>query len=196
MPFFQIPQPGTAHKAQPIVRTTAPSPVHAAAPTTVRTATPVASAPTPASPGKINLGLAGTIGIKTKNVQNTAKQTPVNNNDFSFDEFMAVWCSYKKQIPQLTRIHYLFSKAPEIDGRQIRLEVTGKIIEQEMRNIEPQLVQYLRTNLQNDHICLELTVKEADPMLTASSNTEKVKLMEQKNPLVGHLISEWGLNFE
>ncbi|MBP5318408.1 MAG: hypothetical protein J6Y77_03285 [Paludibacteraceae bacterium] len=145
---------------------------------------------------RTGLKLKDTLGLGKQSFVAAPAQAPTNNAEYTMESFLAAWVSFKHQIPSLTRIHYLFSKTPAIKDHVIRLEVPGNLAAQEIKNIEPQLLDYLHKNLHNDHIRLELAVDESLPQRLAAGNKEKLKAMAGKNPSVSSLMSDWELFFE
>lgn len=87
-----------------------------------------------------------------------------------------------------SRYATLSASLPELDGEQIRFSVVNIIQQKDMDEVKAELMDFLRTELRNVRLQLEIVLKEKKSVKKEFlSEREKYERMVQQNPLLEEL---------
>lgn len=117
--------------------------------------------------------------------------------DFSEDEMKAVWHSYSKLVEKegkFNLLSHLTMGVPRLEGHIIHLEFPNYTIKTELERAKFELLGFLRENLNNHNIDLEITVDEKVEKKYAYSPREKFDKLKEKNPAIEKLRQEFDLD--
>jgi DNA polymerase-3 subunit gamma/tau len=128
-----------------------------------------------------------------KNKTAEVDSTPLNtqsekkeerNNPFTRDQLVDAWVGLQVQFKTNTRILPLLEAyTPTIvDNLKLELEMPNKWQLEEMQKTLPTLLQCMRDKLQNDHLDIQLTLKQYTPEQMAFTAEEIYKVMAKTNP--------------
>jgi DNA polymerase-3 subunit gamma/tau len=118
----------------------------------------------------------------TPNTQSEKKEE--RNNPFTRDQLVDAWVGLQVQFKTNTRILPLLEAyTPTIvDNLKLELEMPNKWQLEEMQKTLPTLLQCMRDKLQNDHLDIQLTLKQYTPEQMAFTAEEIYKVMAKTNP--------------
>ncbi|MGE4586422.1 MAG: hypothetical protein AB7D05_03680 [Mangrovibacterium sp.] len=115
---------------------------------------------------------------------------------FTREEFEQKWKAFLAQLHDRPNLRSTLSRIPEIGDRfRLCLKIENSVQEEEIGKIKPELVSWLRRELQNTHIELitEIVVQEIESK--PYSETEKLAEMIKKNSNIGLLRQKFNLDF-
>lgn len=127
--------------------------------------------------------------------QPDAENLPVT--EFSEEKMQTVWNEYTTNIEREGKynlLSHLTMGVPKLDGTIIHLEFPNQTIKTEVERAKYELLGFLRENLQNYEIDLDITVNETAEKRYAYTTREKFEKMKEKNPLIEKLRKEFDLD--
>lgn len=116
---------------------------------------------------------------------------------FSEDEMKEVWHSYSQLVEKegkFNLLSHLTMGIPRLEGHIIHLEFPNFTIKTEVERAKYELLGFLRENLQNYNIDLDITVDEKVEKKYAYSPREKFDKLKEKNPSIERLRQEFDLD--
>ena len=129
-----------------------------------------------------------------------ASQPDVQNlpaEDFSEDEMIQVWHEYSQLVEKegkFNLLSHLTMGVPRLEGHIIHLEFPNYTIKTEVERAKFELLGFLRENLKNYDIDLDITVNEIVEKKYAYSPREKFEKLKEKNPSIERLRQEFDLD--
>ncbi len=135
--------------------------------------------------------------LKEEIEANTPKQRILPTEEFSEEQMIAVWNSYSKIVEQEGKynlLSHLSMNVPKLNGHIIHLEFPNYTIKTELERAKFELLQFLRENLNNHNIDLDITVNEKVEKKYAYSPREKFDKLKEKNPAIEKLRQEFDLD--
>ena len=125
-----------------------------------------------------------TAGIDSTPQNTQSEKKEERNNPFTRDQLVDAWVGLQVQFKTNTRILPLLEAyTPTIvDNLKLELEMPNKWQLEEMQKTLPTLLQCMRDKLQNDHLDMELTLKQYTPEQMAFTAEEIYKVMAKTNP--------------
>ena len=117
--------------------------------------------------------------------------------NFTRSQLELKWNEYLLSLQQRPSLKAALSQVPEITD-DLRLEVTvSNSVQLEMvRDIKPQIVSWLRSELRNSGIDLIVRIDDSRPEKMIYTDQEKFQEMSRKNPSLLFLRQKFGLDFE
>jgi flagellar biosynthesis protein FliP len=82
-----------------------------------------------------------------------------------------------------------------MEGNKLLLRVGSSAQEEEVRKIKPELMSFLRKELQNSEIELTTSIEKVESERTHLSDQEKMQILIQKNPELIELAQKFNLGF-
>ena len=125
-----------------------------------------------------------TAGIDSTPQNTQSEKKEERNNPFTRDQLVDAWVGLQVQFKTNTRILPLLEAyTPTIvDNLKLELEMPNKWQLEEMQKTLPTLLQCMRDKLQNDHLDIQLTLKQYTPEQMAFTAEEIYKVMAKTNP--------------
>lgn len=174
---------------------------YAAAPTTeVEDVSVPAETATPLKRKTVSLAGMGVSISSFKNKEEeeeVAENLPdnVGNNLFSEKELLAVWKEYannlqEEKLLQNTMLLYL---PKMLSNTVFRVEVNTDINKQYLEDNGVSILSFLRENLQNSEISMEIKISQENTFKKPQTSREIFEEMVQKNPSLQKLSDEFGL---
>lgn len=200
------PAPQAAPKPAPSAVTPPPAPAPAPAPTPAPAPATSATPPPPAPPSSAPKRLFG--ARRRADAPSEATSTapaeapaPVEDKDFTEDDLQRAWVRFVEQELTPSQILYRNILRPELpkllDGVQAEISLPpGEAIHTTVMEVYPQLVEYLRTTLQNRKFNLvlrEKTVEEQAKIILTQE--DRFNQLAEINPEVRKLKEALGLRF-
>ncbi len=155
----------------------------------------------PSSPKKtISISGKNTIDPEKKNDVIAEEALPDIANPFDAKSFERCWMNFAAQLQKEGRItlHTAFLKnVPVInDDFSITFTVDSSAVEKDMNEIKTALLSYLRKNLSNYKINLNVVVDIATVNENPYTPSEKFKKLAEKNPLLNDLKQKFDLEID
>jgi DNA polymerase-3 subunit gamma/tau len=121
----------------------------------------------------------------------------IRSEPFSQEQFEAKWSEYIEQLTDRPNLKSTLSVIPEItDGNKLLLRIGNSVQEEEVRLAKPELMTWLRNELQNDGIELITRFEKVETERVIFSDSEKMQMMMQKNPNLFELKQKFNLDFK
>ncbi|WP_321436676.1 DNA polymerase III subunit gamma/tau [uncultured Bacteroides sp.] len=158
---------------------------------------------------KVPVMKAGSLGISIKNpyqdVQNkkdkVAEQNPSirkNEDDFAFNDrdLSHYWLEFANalSIEQRGIMMRMKNSSPKLlSDTSFEMVVDNEIVAKDITTMIPKIQNYLRTQLHNSKVTMNVRVSDAQETVRAYSRVERFKMMAQKNPDLMKLKDTFGL---
>jgi len=182
--------------------------------------TPVATAPTPSpaitiiQPVKTTAAAEprpafqrpGSISITAPIVVNTTQTSEtsevkvearvIQNKPFTEDELGIAWRRFADSIPEQTRLtSFILSNKPNLlSEKTFEITVNNNSQEKEFNRLKPDIVVFLRNQLQNSSISMNIKMVEETERTRGTSPEDRFRMMTEQNPALAKLRD--GLNLE
>ena len=197
------PAPRTAPKPAPSVVTPPPAPAESTpAPAPAASATPPSPAPPSSAPKRL-FGARRRADAPSEATSTAPAEAPapVEDKDFTEDDLQRAWVRFVEQVLTPSQILYRNILRPELpkllDGVQAEISLPpGEAIHTTVMEVYPQLVEFLRTTLQNRKFNLvlrEKTVEEQAKIVLTQE--DRFNQLAEINPEVRKLKEALGLRF-
>lgn len=164
-------------------------------------------APTPApKPTSLGTKLPGTFSIKAGVRPETAAPDEENEDEqqraatpFTDEQLQEHWTAFahklKTDFPHLSTT--LSSRTPRLAvGWTIEFEVDNRILEDELNQKRGDLIEFLRSSLNNCEISLKTRIQENHVEMKPYTDKEKFEKMAEKNPVLNKLREQLDLDIE
>jgi DNA polymerase III subunit gamma/tau len=128
-------------------------------------------------------------------------QEPViqGNKPFTIEELKPVWDNLIKDLEKRRRFseYVILNRAFTLNGTTIHLEVDNEIqIDLLTTTLRTEVLNFLRKELQNSTIHLEIVVSEQENTTLIYTQADKFKFLAEKNPALHELRSVLGLDYD
>jgi len=121
----------------------------------------------------------------------------VYNEPFTVEQLAGKWMEFLSQLVDRPNLRSTLSNVPEItEGNKLLLRIGNSIQEQEIRLVKPELVSWLRKELRNSGIEMTTQLEKVESERMIFSDSEKMQMMMQKNPLLYELKQKFNLDFK
>ena len=124
-------------------------------------------------------------------------ERPLEN--FTKEQLVIKWKEYANKVSDQGKkqLHStLLKREPELKDTTILLMIDNKVQEEELNQEKSDLLGFLRKELSNYSIQLELVINTVVTEATAYTDQDKFKKMAEKNPLLNDLKKSLGLDFD
>jgi hypothetical protein len=119
------------------------------------------------------------------------------NEPFTAEQLADKWKEFLSQLVDRPNLRSTLTNVPEItDGNKLLLKVGNSIQEMEIRLVKPELVSWLRKGLRNSGIEMTTQLEKVESERMIFSDSEKMQMMMQKNPLLYELKQKFNLDFK
>jgi DNA polymerase-3 subunit gamma/tau len=115
---------------------------------------------------------------------------------FTQEQMAAKWLEFMDRIADRPSLCSALSSIPELtDGNKLILKIGNSVQEEDIRQIKPELVSWLRTELRNSGIELTTKLEKIESERMIFSDSEKLQMMMQKNPELNVFKQKFNLDF-
>lgn len=115
---------------------------------------------------------------------------------FTQDELTAKWIEFLDKMADRPSLCSALSNVPEItDGNKLLLKIGNSVQEEDVRQIKPELVSWLRKELRNSGIEIITRLEKNESERVIFSDSEKLQMMMQKNPVLNEFKQKFNLDF-
>lgn len=132
-------------------------------------------------------------------LNSNTKNEVTNNNrpktDFTQEQFVNAWNNYKNKLKKqnMASLAMTFEKIPELSERKILIQVDNKALADELTVHKTDILDFLRLELHNYDIDLEITINKNSSDKVAYTPQEKYKNIIKKNPNIVRLVQDLNL---
>lgn len=140
-----------------------------------------------------------------KSEKNLAEDVPQNSyneyehfsESFTIEQLTVKWNEFLGQIADRPNLLSTLSNVPELsDGNKLILRIGNSVQEEDVRQIKPELVNWLRRELRNSSIELVQVIEKMESVRNMFTDSEKLKMMIEKNPELLELKQRFNLDFK
>jgi hypothetical protein len=125
-----------------------------------------------------------------------AGQSDDLQESFTFEQLVARWEEYLATIADRPNLRSTLASVPEMaDATRLVLKIGNSVQEEEVRQVKPELVAWLRRELRNSKIELITRLEKAESEKVHFNDSEKLQLLIQKNPALNELRRKFNLDF-
>lgn len=115
---------------------------------------------------------------------------------FTQEQLAERWKEFVERMADRPSLCSALSNVPEItEGSKLLLRIGNSVQEEDIRLIKPELISWLRKVLRNAKIELSTKLERVESERTIFSDSEKLQMMMQKNPLLNELKQRFNLDF-
>lgn len=116
---------------------------------------------------------------------------------FTREQLTAKWNEFLEQIADRPNLRSTLSNVPElIEGNKLLLKIGNSVQEEDVRQIKPELILWLRKELRNSGIELTTRLERIETERTHFNDSEKLQILVQKNPNLNELKQIFNLDFK
>jgi len=127
----------------------------------------------------------------------TYSEYEVYNEPFTAEQLAGKWNEFLSQLVDRPNLRSTLANVPDItEGNKLLLRIGNSIQEQEIRLVKPELVSWLRKELRNSGIEMTTQLEKVESERMIFSDSEKMQMMMQKNPLLYELKQRFNLDFK
>jgi DNA polymerase III subunit gamma/tau len=197
------------HLGQPVVTQVSPAPTRQPVPNKPTAAAPATPTAKPvkknmlSTPPPISISITKPFVQQEKTVENTparaTKMEEKQDNPFSADSLEKAWKHFANEvIPEKTHAkNIMLNNLPAIeDKHKLKLVLDQILQENSINEILSELLAFLRHNLMNDFIKLEIIVDITKENTKVMSPQDKFSKMAESNPALLRLKKEFGLEID
>jgi len=143
--------------------------------------------------------LAGNVSVK--NAENEVQKSIFTDyqqlsESFTATQLAEAWNKFLGTISDRPNLKSTLSVVPEIDETRLILRIGNSVQEEEIRLVKPELVSWLRNELKNSEIEIITRLERIESERVIFSDSEKMKMMIQKNPELLNLKQRFNLDFK
>lgn len=115
---------------------------------------------------------------------------------FTQEQLTLRWKEFVERMSDRPSLCSALSMVPEIiEDHKLLLKIGNSVQEEDIRLIKPELLSWLRMTLRNSKIELTTRLEKIESERTFFSDTEKLQMMMQKNPVLNELKQKFNLDF-
>ena len=129
----------------------------------------------------------------------TQQQVIVEELPVSEEGLRICWKQFASTLPQeeSAMAGRLMNIRPNLDkGGRFTITLDNKLVEQEMRTMKPRIEAYLRQQMQNSTISMEIILDETQGIRRIYSRVEQFQMMEQRNNALTRLKKAFDLDLQ
>jgi len=142
-----------------------------------------------------------TVKIEPATIENTTDvpPTPSRGDSGGFQSLADAWNSFADALKtEDTRLFsILTAHTPTLeDETKIIFQISNPLQKEPLQKIQPRLLQYLRSALNNENTEMEIVLSEKNETTKAYTAEDKFAQMSRKNPVLLTFKQQFGLDFE
>ena len=131
------------------------------------------------------------------NSENNIEESSHENNPYNETDIIALWEKYSEIMEEKGRYNIasiLRIDNPTLDQNTIKIVLPNSTNKVELENEKKQLLIYLRENLKNNEVYMEINVDESVQEKLVYTDKDKYELMKKKNPDIEILKDSFNLS--
>lgn len=112
------------------------------------------------------------------------------------EELTVKWNEFLEKMADRPSLCSALANVPEItDVNKLSMKIGNSVQEEDIRQIKPELVSWLRKELRNSGIELSTRLEKIESERVIFSDSEKLQMMMQKNPVLNEFKQKFNLDF-
>ena len=116
--------------------------------------------------------------------------------EFTSEQLAVKWNEFLGLISDRPNLISTLSNVPELtNGNKLLLKIGNSVQEEDVRQIKPELINFLRKELRNSGIEMTTSIEKIESERTHFNDSEKMQLLMQKNPELFELKQKFNLDF-
>ena len=116
--------------------------------------------------------------------------------EFTSEQLAVKWSEFLGLISDRPNLISTLSNVPELtNGNKLLLKIGNSVQEEDVRQIKPELINFLRKELRNSGIEMTTSIEKIESERTYLSEQEKLQVLIQKNPDLIELAQKFNLGF-
>jgi len=117
-------------------------------------------------------------------------------DEFTSEQLAVKWNEFLGLISDRPNLISTLSNVPELtNGNKLLLKIGNSVQEEDVRQIKPELINFLRKELRNSGIEMTTSIEKIESERTHFNDSEKMQLLMQKNPELFELKQKFNLDF-
>lgn len=159
---------------------------------------PVRKIESPVTLKTTTISISG-LGIKKEEPEAEEEEQTGPTDEFDEAEFHIVWNKYAAMMLESGKDSFhstLVKRTPELDGTTIKLTIDNLVQDQTVAAEKADLLEYVRTELNNFDLQLEIIMNETEDSVQLYTNKEKFSRMAEKNPALNKLRENFDLDLD
>ena len=143
------------------------------------------SKPTLQRPGSISISTPIVISSPNPVYETkSAESKTIEDKALIAEELEIAWLQFSESIPDQGRMKsfILTTKPHLISETEFQVTVSNTLQEKELKKLEPDLLTFIRTHLQNSKVRIKIHIAEETEMQRANSPEDRYKILAQQNP--------------
>ena len=129
----------------------------------------------------------------------TVQAAPIEDIPINEDGLRICWKQFADNLPQeeSAMAGRLTNMRPQLTGEStFTITTENKIVAQDLHNMRPEIEKFLRLQMQNSKICMQINIEEQQPTHRIYSRVEQYQILEQRNPVLKKLKETLELDLE
>ena len=129
--------------------------------------------------------------------ENNIQESSHENNPYNETDIIALWEKYSEIMEEKGRYNIasiLRIDNPILDQNTIKIVLPNSTNKIELENEKKELLIYIRENLQNNNVYMEINVDESVQEKLVYTDKDKYELMKKKNPDIEILKDSFNLS--
>ena len=134
---------------------------------------------------------------QTAESTSTDHETGLEGNPYTETDIVALWEKYSEMMEKKGRFNIasiLRIDKPKLDKNTIKLTLPNSINKVELDVEKKEIIDYIRKNLKNNNIYIDLIVDEKIEEKLVYTDKDKYDLMKKKNPNIEKLKDSFNLS--
>ena len=118
------------------------------------------------------------------------------SEEFTSEQLTTKWNEFLGLISDRPNLISTLSNVPELtNGNKLLLKIGNSVQEEDVRQIKPELINFLRKELRNSGIEMTTSIEKIESERTHFNDSEKLKILMEKNPELFELKQKFNLDF-
>jgi hypothetical protein len=118
------------------------------------------------------------------------------SEEFSSEQLKDKWNEFLGLISDRPNLISTLSNIPELtNGNKLLLKIGNSVQEEDVRQIKPELINFLRKELRNSGIEMTTSIEKIESERTHFNDSEKLKILMEKNSELFELKQKFNLDF-
>jgi DNA polymerase-3 subunit gamma/tau len=148
-------------------------------------------------PGSISITGSGVVNTPVEQYVTPKTEVQIaQNKPYTIDELELSWRKFANTIPEQGRItSFILNNRPiPISVNEFQISVSNILQEKELKKLQPEIITFLRTQLQNSSVSMSIKIMEETERNRGTSPEDRFRIMTEQNPALVTLRN--GLNLE
>ena len=125
-----------------------------------------------------------------------AKEVRGSDEPFNQDQLNSIWPAFAERYTEQVHLYNTLSNKPELmDNYLVKIAVENSVQQDQIRQLKPEIIGYLRRNLKNSKIDVRVDLIKAKNDNKLLTDEQKMQAMIKKNPALLLMKNKFNLDF-